>query len=359
MQDISVARGTFEDGVGADMKRLETALAFETITNMEKTNDIIQQIRIEICDNKLKQVNTWLKDIAAGNNPYATMHIFGRGHLAIPSAAVVYISKCKPVDVVVRKENIVNCTLEIPIHYQNASVFVNPVTNIIQRYPTTRICSKVAPPRYLIAGDWFCGYPEIMKCESPEKVTVEGVHIDDLSYAALHFGDSLYSKAMLATFEQLAQAEYGRKAFLTDTAHQAITTGRDGKWGSGLSEFAVSNIVDTIGGYFIPFYNLLGKPAFLILMVIFVCGLLKVWLSVALRAFFIAKKRGCGAWIFAGLCGTLFYLAMAPARLANRIVDGAVTEAFGPKPEVTEENKENEEQEQKVKLYPNISDSIV
>lgn len=358
---MSVARGKFEDGVGADMKRLETALAFETIRSLEKTNEVIQQIRAEICINRMKQVNTWLKDIAAGNNPYATMHIFGRGHLAIPSAAVVYISKCKSVDVVVRKEDIQNCTLEIPIIYKNGSVFVNPVTNIIQRYPTTRICSRVAPPRYLIAGEWFCGYPEIMKCEAPEKVTVEGVKIDDLSYGALHFGDSLYSKAMLSTFEQLAQAEYGRKAFLTDTAHQAIAGQREGKWGSGLSDFAVSNIVDTIGGYFIPFYNVLGKPAFLIMMVIFVCGLVKVWLSVALRAFFIAKKRGCGAWIFAGLCGTLFYLAMAPARLANRIVDGAVTEAFGPKPEENEDKKETEKHElqEREKLYPNISDSIV
>lgn len=358
MQDISVAHGKFEDWAGADLKRLETALAFQTIRNLDKTNEIIQQIRLEICENRISQINSWLKEISAGNNPYATMHLFGRGHLAIPSAAVVYISKCKAVDVIVRKEGITNCTQEIPIVFKNASFFVNPVTNIIQRYPTTIICSKVAPPRYLIAGDWFCGYPEIIKCEAPQKVTIEGVKIDDLSYGALHFGESLYSKDMLLTFERLAEAEFGRKAFLRDTAHQAIQNQQDGKWGSGMSDYAVSNLVDVIGGYFIPFYNLVGKPAFYIMMLIFVCSLLKVWLSIAIRAFFIAKKKGCGAWMLAGLCGTLFYLVMAPARLANRVVDGAVTEAFGPSPEEEEEDKE-QEKEQEAALYPNLKDSPV
>lgn len=363
---MSVAHGRFEDTKGADLTKLETSLSFQVIRELDNTNEVISTIRREICENRLKITESRLDSIAAGSNPYTSMRLFGRGHYAISSGSVVYVSKCRPVDVRVRKENLQNCTMEIPVIFKNESYFVNPINNILQKYSTTIICSQIAPPRYLIAQKWFCGFPEILECTAPEKVPAEGVQIPDLSYGALHFGDSIYSKAMLDVFEQLTQAEFGRKAFLTDSAHQAIAGQKDGEWGSGLSSAALDSIVDEIGGYFIPFYRFLGKPAFFIMMLIFVAGIIKLVLSICIRAYIISKRRGCGAWILAGFCGTLFYLALAPARLANRIVDGAVSEAFGhgqgeddESADDDEERMEMAEKEKKDGLYPNLEDSNV
>ena len=370
---MRVGRGNFEDREGTDLTKLETSLSFQVIRELDQTNDVINQIRAEICENRVKITVAKMDDIAAGNNPYTSMRLFGRGHHAIAGASVVYVSKCRPVDVRVRKDNLKNCTNEIPVTYKNASYFVNPITNILQKYPTTRICSHVAPARFLIAGKWFCSYPEILECTPPKRIMIDGVQIEDLSYGALHFGDSIYSKTMLDTFEQLAQAEFGRKAFLVDSAHQALAGQVDGEWGSGLSGVALNSIVDEIGSHFIPFYKYLGKPAFFIFTLIFIAGMLKLWLSVALRVYIITKRRGCGAWMLAGLCGTLFYLALAPARLASRIVDGAVSEGFGPAGKEEEESTAEEKMEMGVlgdgqdekdkvggtggkTLYPNLCD---
>jgi len=111
---------------------------------------------------------------------------------------------------------------------------------------------------------WISGHSGV------QKITVHGVQIPELSYVALHIGDSIYSKSMLKTFEQLAQAESGHQAFMTDSAHKAISGTINGEWRSGLSGATLDSIVDEIGGYFIPFYKYLGKPAFLIMMLLFI-----------------------------------------------------------------------------------------
>ena len=85
----------------SETTRLEASLSFITVQNLYATNDVIRQIKAEICLNRKKLVETWLSTIASGEHPYTVEKLFGRGHLAIRSRAAVYISKCKETEVIV------------------------------------------------------------------------------------------------------------------------------------------------------------------------------------------------------------------------------------------------------------------
>jgi hypothetical protein len=96
-----------------DTTRLEATMAFVTVRNMLNQNNIIREIKSEICANRRSQVETWLTTLAGGDNPYISQLLFGRGHLAVKGSAAVYVSRCKAVNVVARTTED-NCTVEIP-----------------------------------------------------------------------------------------------------------------------------------------------------------------------------------------------------------------------------------------------------
>ena len=144
---MTLAKGKFDVApANSETTRLEASLSFITVQNLYATNDVIRQIKAEICLNRKKLVETWLSTIASGEHPYTVEQLFGRGHLAIRSGAAVYISKCKDTEVIVRNNDLVNCTAEIPVMHNNKSVFVDPITFILQSYGTNQICNNVAPP---------------------------------------------------------------------------------------------------------------------------------------------------------------------------------------------------------------------
>ena len=361
---MTLAKGKFDVApANSETTRLEASLSFITVQNLYATNDVIRQIKAEICLNRKKLVETWLSTIASGEHPYTVEQLFGRGHLAIRSGAAVYISKCKDTEVIVRNNDLVNCTAEIPVMHNNKSVFVDPITFILQSYGTNQICNNVAPPRYKIAGQWFCAKPTLEICPDPEQVPVGGVKVDELSFKALHFGESMYSNDQLEQFSKLKESAHARKAYLADLSHQATEGKSEGEWGLGLGGNAISNLLDTLGNNFIPYYRFFGRPALSIMWVLFLLGMLNFVVSFAVRAFYIAKEKGCGLWLIFGFCNTLFYIIMAPARAAQSSINAAVTEAIGEPREQEERSVQyhsqsqgqQAQQHQHPKIYPDVN----
>lgn len=361
---MSIGAGEFSSlPASTDTKRLEASLSFIAVREMISNNDIFREIKSEICLTRRRQVESWLTLLAGGDNPYISQTLFGRGHIAVKGSAAVYVSQCEAVDV--RKaNNSVNCTVEIPATYLNKSVWVDPITYVIQKVPTVRICDDLTPPRYLIGKRWFCSYPNLVECKSPEEVAIQPIHIDDQqSVSSLHLGEGLYSLEQQAKFDYFVSVERARAAYLADTTHQAIQGAIEGglssgEWGSGLSQNAMAAVLDEVGGAFIPGYRFLGKPLLWLMFIIFVAGLVKLFLTVLIRVFYVVRIKGCGPWILAGFWGTLFNILLTPARLVGEAVDHAVIQAF-PCDDKEAEHELGEvhghgRQSQRERLYPAI-----
>jgi hypothetical protein len=72
----------------------------------------IRQVRHKICQNSRETAHARLEAIAGANNPYSLLQVFDIGHLITESEAVVYVTRCNPVEVLSRVG--LNCTEEIP-----------------------------------------------------------------------------------------------------------------------------------------------------------------------------------------------------------------------------------------------------
>ncbi len=64
------------------------------------------------------------------DNPYSLLQVFRHGHIITKSRAVAYVTWCNPMEVVPRVSP--NCTEEIPVTWNNTSVFVDPISYIIK-----------------------------------------------------------------------------------------------------------------------------------------------------------------------------------------------------------------------------------
>ena len=100
-------------------------------------------------------------------------------------------------------------------------------------------CNDIGPPRWNIAGRWYCAYPAIRECAVPRDLPVEAIDIAEEDLLDLGLGRSIYSKEQKAEFLQFQDSQGTRKAYLAETAELA-NSGRsaDGTWGLGLGESA-------------------------------------------------------------------------------------------------------------------------
>ncbi len=207
-------------------------------------------MRHEICQNRRETAKVRLEAIAGADNPYSILQVFGRGHVIAKNRAV---ARCNPVEVLPRVSN--NCTEEISVTWNGTSLYVDPISYVIKSAASPTRCNNNAPPRWKIAGRWYCAYPSIRECAPPRDLLVKPVNIEDKDVLDLGLGRSIYSKAQVEEFLKFQDSQGTRRAYLTETAELAYGgRGEDGSWGFGLGERAKESLIKTVGWSLIPLY---------------------------------------------------------------------------------------------------------
>jgi hypothetical protein len=102
-------------------------------------------------------------DVKIHNNLLALAHVDPKnlplllfnqpGYLALIRSEVIYIQKCQEVNVVVRKTD--ECTIELPITYDNRSLYLTPKSRIIVQTGERIQCSDAYPSTFRIDNMWF------------------------------------------------------------------------------------------------------------------------------------------------------------------------------------------------------------
>lgn len=99
---------------------------------------------------------------------FAYMRMKEPGYTAVPRGELIYMIKCQPVEVTIRK--VERCFLELPIMYNNNSHFMTPNTHLIQQHGTEIPCSSLMSPGYLINGEWYGLNPFIHRLKHPNEL---------------------------------------------------------------------------------------------------------------------------------------------------------------------------------------------
>ena len=134
-------------------------------------------------------------------------------------------------------------------------------------------------------------------------------------------GRSIYTDAQMSEFYAFINAAGTRNAFLADQTERAYQTRSGADWGLALGDRAKELMLDHVGWSFIPLYRLFGPLSMLFILVIFVVGLVRLTVTLLIRAIVITRKKGCGVWVFAAVWGTLYQLVITPIRWADNTAE--------------------------------------
>lgn len=352
----------------SEVSKLESEISFLHVKMSMGLQERLRQVKGEICENRRGTASARLEAIAGSNNPYSLRKTFGRGHLVVKAGATAYVTTCLPVEVIPTVYH--NCTEEIPVLFRNKTVFVDPLSFVIRSTGTVVVCNDIAPPRWEIAGAWYCSYPDIRECHTPRLLPIDPVNISTSWTTSTGLGRSIYSEEQIRSFNEFKESAGTRSAYLADAASTSLhSRGPNGEWGPGLSGWATGNILGLVGVTFVPLYWIVGPVSTWVLFFLFFFGALNLVLQISVRAMVISKTRGFGIWILMAFWGVLYQLTISPfvwmeartTKLASDAVRGTA-----PPEEVAEtsaqvlleDNKTNEDGWAKLerlnRLYPNV-----
>lgn len=81
------------------------------------------------------------------------------GYTAAVMGEVIYLIKCNPVEVAIRKTD--RCYMELPVSWQNESYFLSPRTRLLQRRGTEVTCNGLLKPMFRHQNIWCSFSPKI------------------------------------------------------------------------------------------------------------------------------------------------------------------------------------------------------
>jgi hypothetical protein len=166
-------------------------------------------------------------------------------------------------------------------------------------------CNDIAPPRWKIAGRWYCAYPPLRECAAPWDLPVRPVKIEDKEVLDLGLGRSIHSKVQVEEFLKFQDTQGTWRAYLTLSAELA-SGGRaeDWSWGLRLGKRAREALIDAVGWSLVPLYHLTGPTAIFILLGLLARSMIKVIVSVIVRACTIYQARAwaSGSLLPSGAC---------------------------------------------------------
>jgi hypothetical protein len=298
----------------AEFTRLESELSFLQVRSTMTLQEMIRQVKAEICEDRKQIAHKRLESIAGAENPYSLMQVFGRGHQVTRNGATVYVTRCQATEVLPRTTT--NCTNEIPAVLNGTNVFVDPISFVIKAAAAPVKCNDNAPPRWRLNGRWYFAFPDIRDCAELGRIPMKPIAIDDIKVMNLGLGRSIYSPAQLEEFSRFQESQGTQRAFLAESAERAYNRQAGGQWGSGLSDLATESLIDAVGYHLVPMYRVIGPTAALALLLLFLVGILRMLLDIVIRAIMIARIRGCGWWLMGAFWRTLFQVAVAPVQWA-------------------------------------------
>lgn len=92
-----------------------------------------------------------------------------QGYMVVPRGELIYLIKCQPVEVLIRKTE--RCYIELPVNYTNRNYFMAPVTHLLQERGSEIPCSDLLNPGYQINGDWYGLNPTIHRMKNPRELS--------------------------------------------------------------------------------------------------------------------------------------------------------------------------------------------
>jgi hypothetical protein len=314
--DVTLPHAAFKESYDPQRNDILSQLGYSHLKTNLQMYKSFENVYLEICTNERRTLYNKLQAIAGSeSSSYNILDVYGPGHQIFPAGATAYIAKC--VEVRVERIEATNCSLEVPLIYNNTKVFADPLTWIVQPFPTIIPCSEVMPVRWKLGFHWYCSHPKVSRCLPPERLGVKsGKHFSLYDFTE-GVGLGAYTKEQLSRHRKYTDFLFTRRptqAKLTETMSSGDINSNDGILGMAISRQELEDLQDSVAGYIVPMFKWLGKSWTILSGTMMVCMIMHILASTLWRAYHILKHDGLSWKLMCALWETAFHLIHAPYR---------------------------------------------
>jgi len=239
----------------------------------------------------------------------------GPGYTALKTGEIVYLIKCKPVDVELDRSHKV-CFQELPIIYNKQNLFMAPKTHTIQKYGTEIDCTIILPTGYFMEGEWISmspEYNELGSSKTPQILKPQTTwtwaykNPEHLMNAGLYSSDMINALQKHMLFPQevdAAQSNLARQTMGYNTLDQGL------KLKPYIDEQIISRLVEDklnkMWGWFVGFGNFISG-----LLGVFVAWkILIICLNTTINMSILYQTFGCSFKVLAGIFASMTHYLM-------------------------------------------------
>lgn len=322
--DGKVIQSTFKAHFNPEAADIQTQMSFLHLTSNLETYDRFEILQTGLCQMERKVLAARLQMLAANQNPYALLDLYGPGHAVYVAGAVAYVAKCVEVEAI--RLDYPNCTKEIPLGVgPNRTLrFADPFTFILRTFPTILPCDNIMPIRWRINGRWICATPRATVCTDAVTLNVTSKYFGTMDFTRGLAG-GVFSEDQLEQHRLFKVAISAREAVLADVTNIAIRGASGDRLGIVVDANGMHYIRNAIGHALFPLYGLLNDSWNTLLAILMLLAFTKTAVSCSLRLYRIYELRGCGPWVFAAFYGTAFALISIPFSVLKRTMEAATT----------------------------------
>lgn len=134
----------------------------------DSIEEVFQHLSLQRCALEQKILNTQLTLATINPIEFAYSYTGKPGYTANTLGEVVYLIKCEPVEVTVRKTE--RCYAELPVAVSNRSMFMTPRTRLLQARGTEVTCNVFLRPMYRLFDAWYALSPSLVPAQPPTRV---------------------------------------------------------------------------------------------------------------------------------------------------------------------------------------------
>lgn len=327
-------------------------------TNMEA---LYKTIIRQSCELERHVLKTRLHIAGQNPNEFALLTMESLGYTGMVVGEVVYISKCMPVHVTIRKAD--TCYKELPVLYNNQTYFMVSKYHLLQKHGEQIDCNSIYNGMYKLEGKWYRTYPTIHDTQAPQQLIPQIKPVwsfqstQNMAKAGIYSDDDLAQlrdHIMYGTEREAIQTIIGRQMMGKQTDLQGLHTY------SMLDEEGFDHLSnrfsEKVWGWFTSFGTVISG-----FMGIFICARIVKWiLDTFLNMLTLHKVYGLSFALFAAVWDSLTLCMlrhkMKPPPYEDIELDGSTPNApLRDEHPTVEPNRVIETTMPNITIYPSLS----